>query len=176
VATVGIYYRHDAYASFWLRLLVDLIDALTAGVLCCVAILALSAFVPPRLILFVCAAIWFCYFVLLKRSRGGTVGYRLCGVRIVALDGQRAGLIPLTIRMLFMLFGPFNYLLDLVWMANEPQRQAFRDKLADTYVVKKNAVPAGSGMLNYRVYFVMGYSFLFREVQIETSASQTESF
>jgi uncharacterized RDD family membrane protein YckC len=140
------------------------------------AILALSAFVPPRSILFVCAAIWFCYFVLLKRSRGGTVGYRLCGVRILGLDGQRAGLIPLTIRMLLMVFGPFNYLLDLAWMANDAQRQALRDKVVDTYVVKKNAVPAGSGMLTYRAYFILGYSFLFREVQVESSASQTESF
>ena len=90
----GVYFRHDDYASFWLRLLVDLIDAVTAGVLCSVAAVVLSAFVPAKLILFVCAAIFFCYFVLLKRAAGGTVGYRLGGVRIVGLDGRLGAPFP----------------------------------------------------------------------------------
>jgi len=165
--TVGVYFQRCDYASFWLRLLVDLIDAVTAGVLCCVAIVALWAFAPAKLILFVCAAIFFCYFVLLKRSRGGTVGYRLCGVRIVGLDGQRAGLLPMTIRMLFMVLGPINYLLDLAWMANETQRQALRDKFADTYVIKKHAVPIGSGKVIHRYYEILTYNFLFREVEVD---------
>ncbi len=54
--------------------LVDLIDAVTVGVLCSVAAVILPAFVPAKLILFVCTAIFFCYFVLLKRTAGGTVG------------------------------------------------------------------------------------------------------
>ena len=70
----GVYFRHDDYASFWLRLLVDLIDAVTVGVLCSVAAVILPAFVPAKLIPFVCTAIFFCYFVLLKRTAGGTVG------------------------------------------------------------------------------------------------------
>ena len=46
--TVGVYFQRCDYASFWLRLLVDLIDAVTAGVLCCVAIVALWAFAPAK--------------------------------------------------------------------------------------------------------------------------------
>lgn len=118
----AVYFQRDDYASFWLRLLVDLIDAIAALALCLVAILVLAALVPPRLILFICAVLWFCYFVLLKRSRGGTLGYRLCGVRIVGLDGQRPGLLALTVRMLFMVFGPVNYVLDLVWMSDGTHR------------------------------------------------------
>ncbi len=60
-ALVGVYFRHDDYASFWLRLLVGLMDVVTAAVLCLVATFALGAFVPPRLILFICALIFFCY-------------------------------------------------------------------------------------------------------------------
>jgi len=163
----GIYFRRDDYASFWLRLLVDLIDAATAGVLCCVAILALWVFVPPGLVLFVCAAISFGYFVLLKRSPGGTLGYRLGGVRIVRLDGQRVGLLALTVRMLFMVLGPANYLLDLVLMTNDIHRQALRDKFTDTYVIKKHAVPAGSGKVVRRYYEILFYNFLFREVEVD---------
>ena len=39
VTVRGVYFKHDGYASFWLRLLVDLIDAVTAGVLCSVPVL-----------------------------------------------------------------------------------------------------------------------------------------
>ena len=166
----GVYFRHDDYAPFWLRLLVGLIDAGTFLGLCVVAIFVLSPFVPAKLILLVCAAVLFCYFVLLKRSAGGTVGYRVCGVRIVGLDGQLPGLIPLTIRMLFMVFGPINFLLDLVWMANEDQRQTLRDKFAATYIVKKHAVPAGTGKLTHRYYHILGYNFLFREVEINRTS------
>ncbi len=163
----GVYFQRDDYASFWLRLLVDLIDAVIAVVLCSLAFLALWVFAPLNLILFAWAAIFFCYFVLLKRSRAGTLGYRMGGVRIVGIDGQRAGLIPLTVRMLFMVLGPINYLLDLAWMANDTHRQALRDKFADTYVVKKRAVPAGSGKVVHRQYEILFYNFLFREVEIE---------
>ena len=163
----GVYFQRDDYASFWLRLLVDLIDAVTAVVLCFLAFLALWAFAPVRLILLVCGAILFWYFVLLKRSRGGTVGYRLAGVRIVELDGRRAGLLPLTVRMLFMLLGPANYLLDLVWMTDETHQQALRDKFGGTNVVKKRAEPIGTGKVIHRYYEVMYYNFLFREVKTD---------
>jgi uncharacterized RDD family membrane protein YckC len=164
---VGVYFRRDDYASFWRRLLVDLIDAATAGLLCCLAIFVLWPVIPARPILLVCAAIFFCYFVLLKRTRGGSVGYRVAGVRIVGLDGERAGVLPLTVRMLFMALGPVNYVLDLVWMTDDVHRQAIRDKFADTYVIKKHAVPAGSGKVIRRHYEILFYNFLFREVEIE---------
>lgn len=128
-------------------------------------------FTPLNLILLAWAAVFFCYFVLLKRSRAGTLGYRLCGVRIVGIDGQRAGLVPLTVRMLFMVLGPVNYLLDLAWMANDTHRQALRDKFADTYVVRKLAVPAGSGKVIHRQYEILFYNFLFREVAAERASA-----
>ena len=168
----GIYFRRKDYASFWLRLLVDLIDVVSVGVLCAAAVLVLWAFVPGQLLLAVCAIVFFCYVVLLKRSKGGTVGYRAGGVRIVGLDGQRAGIIPLTVRLLFMVLGPINYLLDLAWLANETQRQALRDKFADTYVVKKRAEPIGSGKLVHRYYEILGYNFLFREIEVEEPAAR----
>jgi hypothetical protein len=72
--------------------------------------------------------------------------------------------------MLFMVLGPINYLLDLVWMSNEAQRQALRDKFADTYVVKKRATPVGSGELIHGYYEILCYNFLFREVVIHESS------
>jgi uncharacterized RDD family membrane protein YckC len=161
----GIYFRREDYASFWLRLLIDLIDGVTVLVFCGAAFLVLCLFLPGKLVLLVCAGILFCYFVLLKRSSGGTLGYRVAGVRIVGLDGRSAGLFPLTLRLMFMVLGPVNYLLDLAWLASDARRQTLRDKFARTYVVKKRAEPAGSGRLIYRYYLILGYNFLFREIE-----------
>ncbi len=71
-----------------------------------------------------------------------------------------------------MVFGPINYLFDLVWMWNESQRQALRDKFTDTAVVKKCAVPIGTGKVIHRCYHILGYNFLFREVEVAAGAEQ----
>lgn len=39
-AVGGVYFQRDDYASFWLRLSVDLIDAVIAVILCSLAFLA----------------------------------------------------------------------------------------------------------------------------------------
>jgi uncharacterized RDD family membrane protein YckC len=169
--STGVYFRREDYASFWRRLIVDFIDAATVGLVCTIAIIGLWAFVPGNLILIVCVMIFFCHFVLLKRSKGGTLGYRMGGVRIVGLDGQRPGILALTIRMLFMVLGPINYLLDVVWLTSDEQRQALRDKFADTYVVRRGAEPVGSAKVVHRYYYILGYNFLFREVEARKAAS-----
>jgi uncharacterized RDD family membrane protein YckC len=144
---------------------------MTAGLLCTIAIIGLWAFAPGNLILLVCAAIFFCYFVLLKRSKGGTLGYRVGGIRIIGLDGEHAGILALTLRMLFMVLGPINYLLDIAWLASDEHRQALRDKFADTYVVRREVEPVGSGKVIHRYYDILGYNFLFREVEVKKAAS-----
>jgi hypothetical protein len=109
------------------------------------------------------AAIAFGYFVVLKRSKGGTLGYRIAGVKIVGLDGRPASWSALTLRLLFAVFGPLNWL-DLIWLAGDPHRQTLRDKLAQTYVVKKKAEPLGTGPVFFQFYEINCYNFIFREV------------
>lgn len=143
---------------------------MVALLLCLAVILILALFLPGRLVLLVCVGILFCYFVLLKRSYEGTVGYRLGGVRIVGLDGRRVGIFPLTLRLMFMVLGPLNYVLDLAWLSSDIHRQGLRDKFAEIYVVKKRAEPAGSGKVMHSFYEILGYNFLFREIQVEPPA------
>ena len=70
----------------------------------------------------------------------------------------------LTLRLTFAVFGPFNILLDLLWIPGDPHRQALRDKFAHTYVVRSHAEPAGSAPIKFRPCFILGWSFLFQEV------------
>ena len=161
----GLYFRIEDYAEIWRRFLIDIIDLLTVGTLCVALFALLWLSVPNKVILWFWMAILFGYFVILKRSRWGTLGYRIGGVRIVGLNGQSPSLWILTVRMMFLFVGPFNYVADLIWLSGDPQRQALRDKFAQTYVVRKKAIPAGTGRVIHRQYFLLGWNFLFREIE-----------
>jgi uncharacterized RDD family membrane protein YckC len=166
----GVYFRRGDYAPLWKRFLVDIADMIVAAI----AWAVVFVFAPSRdPALAIYAVIVFCYFVPLKRSRFRTLGYRLGGVRIVGLDGCPPGYWALTMRLMFAFLGPLNWLMDLMFLSGDPHRQALRDKFAQTYVVRKDAEPAGHGTLVYRYYEILVYNFLFREVQIPKADSQT---
>lgn len=166
----GLYFRREDYAGFWLRLWIDLIDVSIVAGICIALTIALLVILPATkalgyAILSGCAIIVFSYFVVLKRTRIGTPGYIVGGVRIIGLNGELPGWYPLILRLLFALMGPLNPVVDLVWISNDKHRQALRDKFARTYVIKKNAQPIGTGKIVYRHYDVFAWNFIFREVE-----------
>jgi len=168
----AVWFFPSDYAGFWRRLAVVLIDAVTIAVLLIgVAGLVVAASpddgVSDVLLPLCCLATVYGYFVILKRAGVHTVGYRLCGVRIVDPSGRPPGLGPLTLRLLFGLAGPLNILVDMVWIPCDMRRQSLRDKLAHTYVVKARARPAGPARVVHRHYHILGMSFVFQDVQPE---------
>jgi uncharacterized RDD family membrane protein YckC len=169
----GVYFGQNDYAGFWRRLLVDTIDVLVvcgAWLLCGLLWETVLGTAGVGLLLAGCFIFAFGYFVPLKRSAIRTLGYRIGRVRIVGLDGRPASIPALSLRFMFAVFGPLNWL-DLIWRGGDWHRQALRDKFTNTYVVKINAVPAGAGPLVYSYYEVSGYSFLFREVDTRPVAA-----
>ena len=166
----GVYYDRAAYAGFWVRLIVDVIDI---SVIMTISIISTTLFmrvfspseqlIPILFLLW--AGLWFIYFVLLKRSSFGTLGYKLCKIRIVNLSGDRPSIIALALRLIFAIIGPLNILLDLIWLSGDDNRQALRDKFAQTYVVKKNTNPIGTGKIIYSDFDLWGWRMIFREVK-----------
>jgi uncharacterized RDD family membrane protein YckC len=116
-------------------------------------------------LLLLCGAVWFAYFVLLKRSTFRTLGYRAAGAQIVNLQGGRPTIPSLLARLFFAFVGPLNCLIDLFWLTGDANCQAIRDKFAGTYVVRQHASPAGTGAIVVRTYMFWGMTFLFREVK-----------
>jgi len=165
-AAQGVYYRRQDYLGVGRRLLIDVIDFPVAVLLWYEAGLLVRPLVtdPEGPLLLLLCAVWFAYFVLLKRSRFRTLGYVAAGARIVALEGGRPGIMSLVARLLFALAGPLNFVIDIAWLTGELDRQAFRDKFAGTYVVRLPAVPAGSGPIVRRTVMFWGMTFVFREV------------
>ena len=133
----GVYFRREDYASFLVRLLVNVVDAMVFGALCItIAAVLASIFREGRSTFNLFFLAWmtaaFFYFVILKRSRFRTPGYRLGRVRIVGLDGRVPSHWSLFLRLLFGGLGPLNWVLDLIWLTSDTNRQALRDKFANT--------------------------------------------
>ena len=167
-----MYFRHEDYASFWLRVLVDVIDLLVFGAMCLaltlpVMIIFTLSKSTLNLILLYLVTVAVSYFVVLKRSRFRTFGYRAGRLRIVGLDGRVPSYLSLVLRLMFAMLGPINWLVDLIWLSNDNNRQALRDKFAGTYVVKVDAQPAGQGRITFRHYSIFYFNCLFREVEAE---------
>jgi len=172
----GVYFRREDYAGLWRRLLIDLVDVpivlvASAVVLVGPTMVGLEPSDAPALSLTLLASVWFGYFVLLKGSPYRTAGYVAAGTRIVNLKGERPGYGSLVMRLIFVIGGPLNALVDFFWLTGDMDRQALRDKFASTYVVRIGALPMGTGPIRYRTYTFWGMTYLFREVHRSPSAT-----
>jgi uncharacterized RDD family membrane protein YckC len=171
---VGAIYDIKDFLGVGKRLLIDVVDALVATVTSIILTLLLVFTWPWEnsvglVVLGLWSAVWLAYFVLLKRSRFRTIGYRLARAKIVNLQGETPSIASLLIRLLFVVGGPANFVLDLFWIPSDECRQAIRDKFAHTYVVRNSAVPVGSAQLVYRTYNMLGTTFYFLEIRKEAA-------
>ncbi len=71
----------------------------------------------------------------------------------------------MTLRLVLWVLGPFNPLIDLIWLGGDEYRQTLRDKFAGTIVVKRGVEPAGRGPIHVRYYSLLGFMLAFAEVQ-----------
>ena len=168
-APEGVYYAVEDYASLSRRLVIMVVDATVLFVvLVCTLVSYLATAEGSRVAFraYALAYVFLCflYLAVLARSRVGTLGYALASVRVVNLVGERPSLAAMAYRALFGAMGPFNAVLDVLWLGGDTHRQALRDKLAGTYVVRRGAQPAGRGRQNRVVVSVFGYTFMVREV------------
>jgi uncharacterized RDD family membrane protein YckC len=163
----ALYYRPEDYIGVMRRLLIDFVDTGVAVTISLVLSMVAAAISPaPELTaLAIWTIVWILYFVVLKGSRFRTLGYVVAGARIVNFSGQRPGYRTLLGRLAFVTLGPVNFVIDLCWVSSDPSRQALRDKFAHTYVIRKNAVPAGTGQIVYPTYMTFGWTLMFAEVR-----------
>ncbi|QDT04361.1 RDD family protein [Rubripirellula lacrimiformis] len=168
----GAYYELDDYASFSQRVAVMVVDTavlVVAWVALGIAILTAFWFAAPAIdpsgyIFLLGAAGAWAYLVPLKRSRLRTIGYRLLGLMIVTTKGERPSLFTMTFRMMMWLFGPFNLLLDLIWLGADTEGQSLRDCYAGTYVLRSGARPIGFAPVHLTRYNGAGLSIAYPRV------------
>jgi uncharacterized RDD family membrane protein YckC len=126
------------HAGFWIRVLAQLIDAallaLVGGVL---TELGLHPHALDSTIGGLGALLSLLYFSLLWSWMGGgqTVGMRFLGLRVVGTDGHLIGYGTALIRWLGLVVSLSLLFLGVIWVAFDPQKQGWHDKLVGTYVV-----------------------------------------
>jgi uncharacterized RDD family membrane protein YckC len=132
------YYDFKNYAGFWHRLCAALID----GVVLTVILAAVSAIPYSGLL---SALLVVAYLFGGSRWR---VGYRILGIRMISIDGAEATLGQLVVRFLVSLLSVLALGLGYFWIAVDPNRQAWHDKIAGTYVIRQTAQPTRSASLS----------------------------
>ena len=166
------YYDPKDYVGFGKRLIVMLIDSI-AIVLIGIAlwlpfvVLLLAEVIesdPSGLYLLTfLIAIWV-YLAPIKRSDFGTIAYRLLGIKLVSAKGGRPSLFNMTMRMTIWMFGPFNVVLDLLWLGADTESQSLRDCYLGTYLVKRDAIPIGRAPVHLTRYYAMGFALAYPRV------------
>jgi uncharacterized RDD family membrane protein YckC len=82
----------------------------------------------------------FVYFILLEGIFGRTIGKRLLGLRVVAIDGTAPGLRKSLVRNLLRIVDglPALNIIGVVLILTSPQRARFGDRVANTRVIRVN--------------------------------------
>jgi uncharacterized RDD family membrane protein YckC len=121
-------------AGFWIRILALLIDTIIVGVVFNV----LDH--HTRLQLVALAA----YGAIMWKLKGTTVGGIVCNLKIVRTDGREIDWSTAVVRALGCFLSLVVCGLGFIWIAFDPGRQAWHDKIAGTAVVR---VPQGVSLL-----------------------------
>jgi uncharacterized RDD family membrane protein YckC len=80
------------------------------------------------------------YFVAFWAWKGTTLGGIICNLRVVKVSGQPLQFVDALLRGLGSVFSFLALGIGCLWILRDPERQAWHDKIANTYVV---VVPKG---------------------------------
>lgn len=194
------------YAGFWIRWFAQAVDIVIWSLNFFMPLYLLSAFGSSNVETFIPSFLWFSLYVILSAGLlkffihpfliskiGAGLGKLVCGLQIIRLDGS-----PLTYKN--ALFREFiakiasNALLGLgyYWIFRTPQKQAWHDSLAGTYVVEKHhgffagfmvlilflAIDAGLAYKtfdNYRNNITLQYDMVTLVTQIQQDLNRSDS-
>lgn len=184
----AVYFAREDYAGFWRRAIIACVDLVAVLLISFAVVIAAAAVwlalypegpdLPPALLLLFPLTV-FVYLTIVKRSRIGSLGFLLTGVRIVDVEGKRPSLLRMTARFFWLLPLPLGLLLDLGWLLEEPARQTLRDKWAGTFVVKRKARPIGWAPITFKRICLVGVQLIVPEIDtsraLERASENTES-
>lgn len=110
-------------------------------------------------------AVGILYHMALRRTRGGTIGYRITGIRLVDATGRPPSWRTLVKR--FLVAVPFFFFFAVTYWAcfHSPKRQSFHDQCAGTWLIRKNAGPAGPARPAYQTRLLGTWLFTFLDLE-----------
>jgi len=170
VSGESVLYAASEYASLLRRFAILVVDGAVIFLAWCL----IAATMPhtigpygrlnPKLVLSG-LAFGYLYLAISKPSRIRTLGYWITGVRIVDHKGQAPSLVRMTFRVFLWSLGPFNPVIDLLWLSGDRHRQTLRDKIAGTYVIRHEATPISRGHRKATYLSLMGVTLVLWEIE-----------
>ena len=135
------------YGGFWIRLVAYIIDAILLGIVGAVLSAPLSVNYSDVGSLSNGAArtsngidlvLSFLYFTLLWTYMGASLGQRLLGLHVVdAMTGQPITFGKAALRWLGLIISFIVCFVGVIWVAFDPRKQGWMDKIAGTVVVRR---------------------------------------
>jgi uncharacterized RDD family membrane protein YckC len=127
-------------AGFWIRVAAAALDFFLVAVIVLILAHSVVEHSGPGL-LFLCLG---AYSAALWKARGSTIGGVICGLKVVRIDGRPIDWPIAIVRALaaglsFMAAG-----LGFIWVAIDPEKQSWHDKVAGTTIVR---VPKGTPLV-----------------------------
>ena len=78
----------------------------------------------------------FAYYTAFLAWKGTTIGGIVCNLRVIRTDGQPLRFVDSLVRALSAIFSSIAFGLGFLWILRDPERQAWHDRIAGTYVVR----------------------------------------
>jgi uncharacterized RDD family membrane protein YckC len=127
-----------AKAGFWIRVVAFIIDSIIVGVVNSIIAALLSSSTSGRTgIQTLLGIIYFTYFWSANSPwPGQTVGDKLLNLRVIRTDGSDLTIVQAFIRYVGLFVSFLVIFIGVIWVAFDPNKQGWHDKIAGTYVVK----------------------------------------
>jgi len=169
-----IIFNREDYGGYWRRTFAAFIDGIILSIFYgFISSLEISGMAILQLIIF------FVYMIGFKSYRGTTPGYRLFGMKIISINGDKANFIQIVVRMISATFSALCLGLGFIWIAFDKNRQAWHDKIAGTYVLCTTAENSRSteisraGLINYKAFGFVAFSICIIVVGLFGVLTQT---
>jgi len=127
-----------AKAGFWIRVVAFIIDSVILYVINLIVGVVLNPSTTGRSgIQTLLGIIYFTYFWSASSLwPGQTVGDKLLNLRVIKTDGTDLTIIQAFIRYVGLVVSILVIFIGVIWVAFDPNKQGWHDKIAGTYVVK----------------------------------------
>jgi uncharacterized RDD family membrane protein YckC len=123
-------------AGFWIRTGAYIIDAIILGIVGGILNALLRG--EPRTAGAINVLLGLVYFVYFwsASGHGQTLGMRVLNLKVIKTDGSMLTYTQAVIRYLGLFLSFLVVLIGVIWVAFDPEKQGWHDKIAGTYVVK----------------------------------------
>ncbi|MCZ6698746.1 MAG: RDD family protein [Planctomycetota bacterium] len=115
------------------------------------------------------------YYIVFRRLRGGTLGYRIAGIRLVDKTGSSPSFARLTGRFVFAAIVTFPLGVSYGLCLTDRRRQSFHDRWCGTWMVRKRALPAGPAATEHAGFVLGSYMFNYPVMEPVSSDDSDEN-